>query len=74
MAENEPLKHDPERVLSLRRAALERAGYDADRADELARRLDIDLQQAVSLPRAGFPRRVRLPDAHVRRAAGVLTS
>jgi hypothetical protein len=55
MAAGEPPKHDPERVVALRRAALARAGYDAARADELARRPDVDLQHAVSLPRAGFP-------------------
>ena len=55
MTESEPPKPDPERVVALRRAALERAGYDAGRAGEIARRPDIDLQQAVSLPKAGFP-------------------
>jgi len=55
LTESEPSKSDPERVVVLRRAALERAGYEASRADELARRPDIDLQHAVSLPKAGFP-------------------
>jgi len=55
MAEDDQPKHDLERAVALRQAALERAGYDARGAGEIARRLDIDLQQAVSLPRAGFP-------------------
>ena len=55
MAEDDQAKHDPDRAVALRRAALERAGYSAHAAGEMARRLDIDLQQAVSLPRAGFP-------------------
>ncbi len=57
--------HDPERVVELRRASLERAGYDQASARELAGRIDISLQEALQLARAGFP-----PDV----ARGMLTS
>jgi hypothetical protein len=46
---------DPERVVELRRQALERAGYRPEHARALAERLEVDLQQAVSLPKHGFP-------------------
>jgi hypothetical protein len=49
---------DPERVVELRRASLERAGYTAAQADELARRLDLDLQALLAPRRQGLP-----PDA-----------
>lgn len=55
MAGHDKPKPDTERVVALRRVALERAGYGAKAAEEIARRLEIDLQQAVALPRAGFP-------------------
>jgi hypothetical protein len=57
--------HDPERVVELRRASLERAGYDPASARELAGRIDISLGDAVRLVKAGFP-----PDV----ARGLLTS
>lgn len=53
-------EHDPERVVELRRAALERAGYDAETADAIARRLEVTLQEALALRRAGFPTEVAL--------------
>jgi hypothetical protein len=56
---------DLARVVELRRAALERAGYDARTAGALADRTDIPLQDALALRRAGFP-----PDA----ALAMLTS
>jgi hypothetical protein len=46
---------DLERVVELRRAALERSGYGSEAAAEIARRLVIDLEQAVSLTKHGFP-------------------
>ncbi len=46
---------DPGRVVELRRASLERAGYDAEQAAELARRLDVDLQAALAPRRQGLP-------------------
>jgi hypothetical protein len=49
---------DLARVVELRRAALERAGYDPRTAGALAVRTDIPLQDALALRRAGFP-----PDA-----------
>ena len=42
-------------VISWRRAALRRAGYDEESAKELARRIDVDLHRAVDLVRAGCP-------------------
>jgi len=56
---------DLERVVELRRASLERAGYDPGTADALAVRTDIALQDALALRQAGFP-----PDA----ALSMLTS
>jgi hypothetical protein len=47
--------HDPSRVVELRRASLERAGYTAAQADALARRLDLDLQDALAPRRQGLP-------------------
>jgi hypothetical protein len=52
--------HGPARVVELRRASLERAGYDPASADELARRADISLQDALQLVKAGFPPDVAL--------------
>jgi hypothetical protein len=52
--------HGPARVVELRRASLERAGYDPASADELARRVDISLQDALQLVKAGFPPDVAL--------------
>lgn len=49
---------DSERVVALRRQALERAGYGPGAAAELAERLDVDLQYAVSLTKHGFPAEV----------------
>ncbi len=46
---------DPDRVVALRRAALERAGYAPGQAEALARRLDIDLQAALAPRRQGLP-------------------
>jgi hypothetical protein len=44
--------------VELRRASLERAGYDPATARALAERVEIPLQDALALRRAGFP-----PDA-----------
>jgi hypothetical protein len=46
---------DAERAVELRRRALERAGYGPEAARSLAERLDVDLRQAVALPKHGFP-------------------
>lgn len=46
---------DPARVVELRRASLERAGYEPEQAAELARRLDVDLQAALAPRRQGLP-------------------
>jgi hypothetical protein len=46
---------DPERVVALRRASLVRAGYNDAQADELARRVEIDLQAALAPRRQGLP-------------------
>lgn len=51
--------------MELRRASLERAGYDPATARALAERMEISLQDALALRRAGFP-----PDA----AYAMLTS
>jgi hypothetical protein len=48
-------RHDPQRVVGLRRAALERAGYAPEQAVDLARRLEIDLQAALEPRRQGLP-------------------
>ena len=45
-------------MVELRRASLERAGYDPNSAAELAARVEIPLQDALALRKAGFP-----PDA-----------
>jgi hypothetical protein len=44
-----------ERVVELRRQALERAGFSPEHASALAQRIDVDLPYAVSLPKQGFP-------------------
>lgn len=49
------MEADPDRVVELRRASLERAGYTAAQAEELARRLDLDLQDALAPRRQGLP-------------------
>lgn len=46
---------DPARVVELRRASLERAGYTAPQADELARLVDLDLQALLAPRRQGLP-------------------
>jgi hypothetical protein len=46
---------EAQRVIQWRRAALERAGYDAPGAKALAERLDIDLHRATDLLRSGCP-------------------
>jgi hypothetical protein len=46
---------DPDRVVELRRASLERAGYDPETAGALARHVEIPLREALELRRAGFP-------------------
>ena len=43
------------RVVDWRRAELERAGYDAAAATQLAGRVDVDLHVAVHLLRQGCP-------------------
>lgn len=49
-------RYDPARVVELRRAALERAGYAPAQAAELAARVEVvPLQDALRLVRAGFP-------------------
>jgi hypothetical protein len=47
--------HDPARVVELRRASLERAGFEPAAAAELAARIEIPLQEALTLVRAGLP-------------------
>jgi hypothetical protein len=61
----EPYGHDPERVVELRREALERAGFGPDAAQQLAVDVEIPLRDALQLVKAGFP-----PDV----ALGMLTS
>jgi len=46
--------HDLERVVELRRASLERAGYDPETAGRLAERVEIALADALALRKAGF--------------------
>ena len=46
---------DEERVVALRRASLERAGYTREQALDLAGRLEIDLQAALAPRRQGLP-------------------
>ena len=48
-------RHDPGRVFELRRASLERAGFDPTHATELAARVEIPLLEALQLVNAGFP-------------------
>lgn len=52
--------HDPERVVELRRTSLERAGYDPESAALLAERIEIALQDALALRKAGLPPEVAL--------------
>lgn len=54
-----------ERVVELRRASLERAGFRPEAAEELAARVELPLHDALRLVKAGFP-----PDV----AFGMLTS
>ncbi len=49
------LQGEESEVISWRRAALRRAGFDEESAQELARRIDVDLHRAVDLVRAGCP-------------------
>lgn len=51
---------DPTRVVELRRASLERAGFDPESAGTLAERVEIALADALALRRAGFPPEVVL--------------
>jgi len=51
---------EADRVLSWRLAELEKAGYDAPAAFELAERSDVDLHFAVSLARSGCPASIAL--------------
>ena len=44
-----------ERIERWRREELERAGYPAESAAEIATRLDVDLHQAVALIERGCP-------------------
>ena len=46
---------EAERIVSWRLEELERAGYDARSAWELAERGDVDLHRAVNLLRRGCP-------------------
>ena len=46
---------DPERVVELRRASLERSGYDQETARTLAERVESPLREALALRKAGFP-------------------
>lgn len=46
---------DEKRVVELRRASLERAGYTREQALDLARRLEIDLHAALAPRRQGLP-------------------
>lgn len=43
------------RVVELRRASLERAGFDPTSAADLAVQIDVPLQAALQLVKAGFP-------------------
>lgn len=52
MAEPTP---NPGRIVELRRASLLRAGYTAAQAEELAHRVEIDLQAALAPRRQGLP-------------------
>ena len=46
---------EAERVIRWRAQELERAGYDADAAAELAARNDVDLHRAIELLELGCP-------------------
>lgn len=50
-----PAEADRERIVELRRQALERAGFSPQAAQDLAGRLELDLRQARSLVERGFP-------------------
>jgi hypothetical protein len=52
--------HDPENVVELRRRSLDRAGYDTASAALLAERIEIPLQDALALRKAGLPPEVAL--------------
>jgi hypothetical protein len=56
---------DQSRAVELRRQAFQRAGFTGAQAADLAGRPDLDLQQALSVVKHGFP-----PDV----AYGMLTS
>ena len=62
MAANVIEEHETEaeRILSWRLEELERAGYDARAAWELAERADVDLHRAVGLVRRGCPHQTAL--------------
>ena len=47
--------HRPSRVVALRRASLERAGFDPASAADLAARIEVPLQDALRVVKAGFP-------------------
>jgi hypothetical protein len=49
------LEPDLERVVELRRASLERAGYDPGSAAAIAARVEIPLPDALALRKAGYP-------------------
>ena len=51
---------DLTRVIELRRASLERTGFDPAAAERLAVTTDIPLQEVLNLIRAGFPPDVAL--------------
>lgn len=51
----EIVESELERVERWRAEALERAGYDAEGARQLAARLDIDLHDAIGLLERGCP-------------------
>lgn len=51
----EPGPAGGERLVRLRRDALERSGFPAAQAEAIARRLDIDYLQAIGVLRQGFP-------------------
>jgi hypothetical protein len=57
---------EPDRVVAVRRASLERAGYTPEQALDLACRLEIDLQTALA------PRRQGLPPLRLHQIAGRL--
>ena len=55
MRQSDEAGHDPTRVVELRRASLERAGYDPESAQRLAEHVEVSLQEALALHKAGFP-------------------